>query len=121
MTFSKTNLDDLLPLPQPILHIMVVLLNDEQHGYGIMKEVQAMTDGKVKLGTATLYRNIRNMLEQGLIEEVEPTSNTLSSDERRRYYQLTNIGTRVIQAEINRLENLTHIARMKIAFSENSV
>ena len=55
-------------IQQPSFHIMLTLLSGEQHGYAIMKDIEIVTNGRFKLGTASLYRHIRNLLEQNLIE-----------------------------------------------------
>jgi DNA-binding PadR family transcriptional regulator len=96
--------DKLLPLKLNDLHILSVLrIKGELHGYAIMKEVKALTEGKASLKVATLYRSLDKLLEQELIQEVETGEN---EDERRRNYKLTTFGEEVLQAEINRLEGL---------------
>jgi DNA-binding PadR family transcriptional regulator len=101
--------EDLLPLPQAVFHIMVSLAEGERHGYAIMQEVAARTEGKLRLGPGTLYGSIKRMLEDGLIAEHEPRA--ASGDERRRYYRLTAFGRRVASAETARLESLYKQAR----------
>ena len=60
--------ETLLPLPPATFHILVALAGEEQHGYAIMQDVAARTDGELKLSAGTLYRSIQRMLEQGVIE-----------------------------------------------------
>src|SRR4029079_10874795 len=83
---------DLLPLPTAHFHILVALADHDRHGYSIMQDVAARTDGKVRLSAGTLYSAIRRMLEQGLIEELRESPVPSSEDERRRYYRLTQFG-----------------------------
>ena len=68
-----------------MFHILVALADRDRHGYSIMQDVAARTDGKVRLSAGTLYRAIRRMLEQGLIEELRDRPDPASDDERRRY------------------------------------
>jgi DNA-binding PadR family transcriptional regulator len=103
--------EDLLPLPSTAFHILLALADDDRHGYAIMQEVAARTDGRVELGAGTLYRSIQRMLEQGLIAEVRQRPAREHDDERRRYYRLTAFGRRVAEAEMDRLTGLVKIAR----------
>jgi len=103
--------ETLLPLPTAVLHILVALADRDRHGYSIMQDVAARTDGKVQLSAGTLYSSIRRMLEQGLIEELSKSPDPSSTDERRRYYRLTRFGKRVAAAEVERLMSLVQQAR----------
>ena len=67
---SPESIDALLPLPTAVFHILIALADRDRHGYSIMQDVAARTDGKVQLSAGTLYSAIRRMLEQGLIEEL---------------------------------------------------
>ena len=105
------NPDSLLPLPPAVFHILIALADRDRHGYSIMQDVAARTDGKVQLSAGTLYSAIRRMLEQGLIEELAESPDPSSTDERRRYYHLTRFGKRVAAAEVGRLNALVQQAR----------
>jgi DNA-binding PadR family transcriptional regulator len=104
--------DSLLPLPAAVFHILIALADRDRHGYSIMRDVAARTDGKVQLSAGTLYSSIRRMLEQGLIEEPPESPDPSSTDERRRYYRLTRFGRRVAAAEVERLTALVKQARV---------
>jgi DNA-binding PadR family transcriptional regulator len=106
-----SNLDSLLPLQPAVFHILIALADRDRHGYSIMQDVAARTEGKVQLSAGTLYSSIRRMLEQGLIEELAESPDPLSTDERRRYYRLTRFGKRVAAAEVDRLTTLVKQAR----------
>jgi DNA-binding PadR family transcriptional regulator len=103
--------DSLLPLPTAVFHILIALADRDRHGYAIMQDVAARTDGKVLLSAGTLYSSIRRMLEQGLIEELANSPDPSSTDERRRYYRLTRFGRRVAAGEVDRLNALVQQAR----------
>jgi DNA-binding PadR family transcriptional regulator len=104
--------DDFLPLPQATLHILLALADGDRHGYAIIQDVEARTDGELRLSAGTLYRSIARMVEQGLIVEVEKRR-TKSDDERRRYYRLSALGTAVARAEVRRLSHLVRDARAR--------
>jgi DNA-binding PadR family transcriptional regulator len=101
----------LLPLPVAMFHILVALADRDRHGYSIMQDVAARTDGQVRLSAATLYSSIRRMLEQGLVAELRESPDPESSDERRRYYTLTSFGRSVAMAEARRLTEMLSQAR----------
>lgn len=100
-----------LPLPTAVFHILVALADRDRHGYSIMQDVAARTDGKVRLSAGTLYSSIRRMLEQGLVEELRESPDPESQDERRRYYRLTSQGRSVALAEARRLTEMLSQAR----------
>jgi len=97
--------EDLLPLPPATLHILLAVAETDRHGYAIMQDVAARTDGELRLSAGTLYRAVARMVEQGLIMEVEKRR-TRADDERRRYYRITTFGTAVARAELRRLLQL---------------
>jgi DNA-binding PadR family transcriptional regulator len=101
----------LLPLRRDTFHILVSLADRERHGYSVMQDVAARTDGALRLNPSTLYASIKRLLEQGLIEELEERPDPQHDDERRRYYRLTPLGRRVAKAEARRLERLLADAR----------
>jgi DNA-binding PadR family transcriptional regulator len=102
---------DLLPLPAATFHILMALAEGDRHGYGIIQDVAANTEGSLKLGAGTLYRSVQRMLEQGLIVETRDRPAPELDDERRRYYRITPFGTAVARAEARRLMDLVRLAR----------
>lgn len=102
-----------LPLTPAAFHIMLALADGENHGYAIMKEVAENTQGKMRLGPGSLYGTIKRMLADGWIEETDERPDPELDDERRRYYRLTGVGRKLVQAEAERLEQLVNIARGK--------
>jgi|SRR4051812_4338533 DNA-binding PadR family transcriptional regulator len=103
--------DELLPLPSATFHILMAVADGDRHGYAIIQDVAARTDGAVVLSAGTLYRSIQRMLEQGLLEEVEERPAPELDDERRRYYRITSFGRSVARAESARLAGLLRLAR----------
>ena len=112
MSYDRTDIDTLLPLPPATFHILLALLDQERHGYAIIQDVEARTEGELRMSAGTLYRSVARMVEQELIAEVSkrPAS---GDDERRRYYRVTPFGTAVARAEMARLSQLVRMARAR--------
>src|SRR5258705_10595527 len=98
------------PLTPALFHVLLSLADGEKHGYAILKEVEARTDGKVVLSTGTLYGIIKRLLADGWIRE-----SALGSTERRRAYRLTPAGRKVALAQAERLHDLSAQARKLLA------
>jgi DNA-binding PadR family transcriptional regulator len=111
MKNQARKVEPLLPLTPAMFHILLALADREQHGYGIMQEVEGR--GGMRLGPGTLYGSIKRMLAGGLIAESDERPDPEMDDERRRYYRLTDFGQRVVSAEVDRLAKLVRIARSK--------
>jgi DNA-binding PadR family transcriptional regulator len=106
---SRPTADDpesFLPLPASAVHVIVALAGEEKHGYAIMRDVEELSGGTVRMGPGTLYGSIKRMIDQGLLEEAEERPDPELDDERRRYYRLTSLGRRVGVAEQARLRRL---------------
>lgn len=101
------------PLPTAAFQIMLALADRELHGYAIMRQVEEQTNGRMRLGPGTLYSSIQGMLEEGLIEEINGSSDAEAGRERRRYYRLTSSGRKLARAEAERLADLLRVARAK--------
>lgn len=110
---AKAEPERFLPLKTQWFQIMLSLAGGEQHGYGIMQEVLDRTDGKVRLWPATLYGSIKRLTEADLIEESDERPAPELDDARRRYYRLTTLGRRVLDAECERLQELVRTIRVK--------
>lgn len=98
---------DRLPLTPLSFQILVALADEPRHGYGIIKEIEAVTGERLKSSTGTLYLAIERLEQEGLLEEDE------RSDPRRRYYRLTTAGREIAAAETRRLATLLGVARGK--------
>jgi DNA-binding PadR family transcriptional regulator len=98
-------------LPNAALHILLAIGTEERHGYAIMREVELMTEGAVRLGPGTLYTSIQKLLKSGLIEESSERPDPDVDDQRRRYYRLTSAGRDVARSETRRLAVLLDRAR----------
>ena len=104
------------PLPAAAFQILLSLAGGDLHGYAIMRQVEQQTAGKVRLGPGTLYSSIQALLEEGLIEEIDPGAPPDLSDaprERRRSYRLTSAGRKVARTEAERLADILRVARAR--------
>ena len=103
----------LLPLTSLTYHVLLALADANRHGYGIIKEVEERTNGKMELETGTLYAAMKRMRDDGLIEPVPASERPTGEDSRRRTYRLTPFGKKVLRAESQRLAQLLGIAAEK--------
>jgi len=103
---------DFLPLKTDELLILMAIAASPLHGYGIIRDVEARSDGRVVLQTGALYRTLRRLLDRRLIEECDRPSEVESTDERRRYYQPTRLGRAVLEAEVERMSRLVRAAKL---------
>jgi DNA-binding PadR family transcriptional regulator len=92
-------------------HILVALADRDRHGYAIMQDVAARTDGQLKLSPGTLYGTIKRLLGEGLIEELDERPDPEQDDTRRRYYRITRAGRDAAIAESTRLARMLAQAR----------
>jgi DNA-binding PadR family transcriptional regulator len=109
MTDRSRGVDHLLPLKPKVLHILLALADGPRHGYSIMQEVAARTDGHVRVWPAAMYGSLRELEDLDLIAESE--KRPADDDERRRYFALTPLGKRVLGEEVRRLEAIVDHAR----------
>jgi DNA-binding PadR family transcriptional regulator len=101
------------PLTPAVLHILLALSTQERHGYGIMKQVDVDSHGKVKMGPGTLYGSLGRMIEAGLIRESEKRIDPKLDDERRVYYRITALGQKALAAELQRYREVIAVAKHK--------
>lgn len=90
-------------LTESYFYILLCLHKSPLHGYGIMQEALALSGGRVKIGSGTMYGATGNMIKKGWIEEVDGSGDGF---ERKRLYRLTSEGEKVLFDEIERLRML---------------
>jgi DNA-binding PadR family transcriptional regulator len=101
------------PLPAAAFQILLSLADGDLHGYAIMRQVEAQTGGRLRLGPGTLYSSIQSLLEEKLIEEVGRPEDSESHQERRRYYRLTTDGRKLARSEAEKMADLLRVARAR--------
>jgi DNA-binding PadR family transcriptional regulator len=89
-------------LTPAMINILIALVNGEKHGFAITLEIEAFTNGEVKIGPGTLFSSLKRMLEAGLVEQSDERIDPDLDDQRRRYYRMTGIGQRSLQMEPQR-------------------
>jgi DNA-binding PadR family transcriptional regulator len=123
MPAAGSKIPDILPLREPTFYILLSLSTEDRHGYAILKDVEELSQGKLKLSTGTLYEAIARLLDQGLIERIpgEEFARSPNQESRnhpgkpRKAYRLTPTGRRVLEAETTRLQRLVEKARLRLA------
>jgi len=99
------------PLTEPVLHVLLSLAEGPRHGYSIIKDVEQMSSGRVRLSTGTLYGALQRLLERGWIEAAEERDPSRG----RRAYRLTSVGRRNLKQEFARMKNLTRLADLRMS------
>jgi len=102
-----------LPLAPGVFHILLALADGDAHGYRIRADVIERSHGAIKLDPGSLYRLIARLSDDGLVVESPSRPKADDDDERRRYYRLTPMGKRLLEAETNRMADLVAVARAK--------
>lgn len=99
--------------------ILLALVDQERHGYGLLRDIAEMTEGEIELDAGNLYRSLRRLLDAGWIEPSDRRPAPESDDERRRYYRLTNGGRAVARSEARRMDGLLRGRAAKRLLSES--
>jgi DNA-binding PadR family transcriptional regulator len=100
------------PLSQTALHVLLALGADAKHGYAIMQDIAAESDGRIRLLPGTLYSTIKKLLADGLLDEVDAPRDADSDDARRRYYRVTKRGRIAAEAETRRMAVLVRLGKV---------
>lgn len=103
---SDHDVSSFLPLHPHTFRILVALREEDRHGYAIVKELERDPEVVGRIMPANLYRRIRTLRDQGLIEESDERPDPELDDERRRYFRVTPRGDAVARAEALRLKIL---------------
>ena len=106
--------EELLPLRPVVFQVLLSLADSERHGYAIVQDIAERSAARVQLEPGNLYRHLKFMLDEGLIEESDRRPVAGKDDERRRYYRLTRFGRQVALAEAARLEAVAVDARSRL-------
>jgi DNA-binding PadR family transcriptional regulator len=104
-----------LPLTEATFYILLSLALGKKHGYAILKDVDALSNGNVSLSTSTLYGALGRLLDQGLIERIpnDEEENTGPGLPRKAYI-LSETGRRVLEAETRRMQALVTTASLRL-------
>jgi DNA-binding PadR family transcriptional regulator len=108
----NVKIDDFLPLTPLSLGVLLALADEDRHGYGILKELERESAGRVRAGTGTLYAALQRMTDEGLIE-ASRAAGAADDDARRRYYAITTLGREVARAELRRMARMVELGTEK--------
>ena len=102
------------PLTEPVFFLLASLAKEPLHGYALMKDIEAMSKGRVRLSTGTMYGALRRLLEWCWIErfQAEDTSRD------KQAYRLTALGRRQLEADVARLNDMTRLASARLRLKE---
>ena len=95
-----------LPLAPTDFLVLRLLDDGDRHGYAMVHEIEAMTEGQIKLMPGNFYGVLRRLVRDGLIEQRDRRTTEAGADQRRRYYRITPVGRAVATAEAARLKSL---------------
>lgn len=95
----------------------MALSGGEKHGYGIMKQVEADSEGKVSMGNGTLYGSLKRMMDARLIAEGGKKIDPSMDDQRRIYYKVTGLGQKTLTAELERYERVVALTKRRHAIT----
>jgi DNA-binding PadR family transcriptional regulator len=102
------------PLTEPVLLILMSLADKPRHGYSLMKDIESLSNGRVQLSTGTLYGALRRLLEDLWIARFEQDD----TSREKQAYKLTPAGRRQLQAELERMRQLTRAATTRLRTRE---
>ena len=98
------------PLTPLTMAILLALAKEDQHGYALMQEVEAQTDGAIIAGTGSLYSALQRLQDDRLIID-SPDRPAPGEDQRRRYFRITDAGRAAARAEAARMVRVLETAR----------
>ena len=102
------------PLTEPVLLILISLAQGPQHGYALMKDIEALSEGRVRLSTGTLYGALARLLDDGWIARFAQDD----TSREKQAYRLTATGRKHLNLELERMKGLTRAAAARLRASE---
>jgi DNA-binding PadR family transcriptional regulator len=111
---ERPDVEDAKPLTEPVLLILMSLADKPRHGYALMKDIEALSNSRVRLSTGTLYGALRRLLEESWIDRFEQED----TSREKQAYRLTAAGHRQLQQELDRMKQLTRAAAGRLRMKE---
>jgi DNA-binding PadR family transcriptional regulator len=111
---EEPDVADSKPLTEPVLLILMSLADKPRHGYALMKDIEVLSTGRVRLSTGTLYGALRRLLDEGWIERFEQAD----TSREKQAYRLTAAGRGQLLQELARMTQLTHAAGVRLRTRE---
>ncbi|HRE25440.1 MAG TPA: PadR family transcriptional regulator [Anaerolineales bacterium] len=104
---------DEIPLTEATYFILLSLADAPRHGYAILKDVEALSQARIVFSTGTLYGALKRLLDLGWIKRADDAGREPDTGRPRKAYTLTDVGRRVLGAEVTRLKHLVKAARRR--------
>ncbi len=98
-------------MTEPAFLVLTTLADEPRHGYGIVAEVERLSDGRIRMPVGTLYGVLDRLSNEGL---VELDREEVQQGRLRRYYRLTDTGAATLQAEAERLAANVRVATERL-------
>ena len=102
------------PISEAVFFILASLAAEPRHGYSLLKDIEALSEGRVRLSTGTLYGALRRLLENDWIQRFE----TPDTSRDKQTYRLTSLGRRLLRHETDRLKQLARVGSSKLRLEE---
>jgi len=102
------------PLSEPVLLILTSLADEPRHGYALIKDIESLSGGRVRMSTGTLFGALRRLLEDGWIERFEQEDTA----RQKQAYRLTAAGRTQLESELDRMKRLTRAGFARLRASE---
>jgi DNA-binding PadR family transcriptional regulator len=113
MMYMEYDPQRFLPLSEQVCFILLSLAPEPKHGYAISKEIQVLSEGRVVLSVSTLYTLLKRLLDDGLIVRSGDESVLDESGRPRKVYELSELGRRVLAADLARLRSVLAVAELR--------
>ena len=110
----KQHDDESKPLTEPVLLILMSLASKPRHGYALIKDIEALSNGRVRMSTGTLYGALRRLLEEVWIERFEQED----TSREKQAYRLTAAGRKQLALELDRMKQLTRAGMARLRTKE---
>ena len=111
---SQPDEPEIKPLTEPVLLILLSLVNKPLHGYGLMQDIEMISSVRVRLSTGTLYGALRRLLEESWIERFEQAD----TSREKQAYRLTPTGREHLHPQLDRMKQLTRAANARLKTRE---
>ena len=102
------------PLTEPVLLILMSLADKPRHGYALMRDIEALSGGRVQLSTGTLYGALRRLLNDAWIERFDQPD----TSREKQAYRLSTAGASQLRQELSRMKQLTRAAALRLRTKE---
>jgi PadR family transcriptional regulator, regulatory protein PadR len=112
---TQANASEPKPLTEPVLLILTSLADQPRHGYGLIKDIESLSGGRIRMSTGTLFGALRRLLADGWIERFQQED----TSRQKQAYRLTTVGRGQLQQELDRMKQLTRAGFARLRLGES--